>query len=114
MEEFESTTDAERSLISTVCVVYDERDGRVIHVHEFVGDGTGLFGGDGEEDRSRMALETARQHTAPEALRTLHVPRDVRLESEKVYRVDLVSQTLVVREPKRPSLRDLIERRRNL
>jgi hypothetical protein len=56
---------------TTICVVYEERDGRVVHVHEFVGDGTGLFGKDGEEERWRMALETARHHTDSSHLQTL-------------------------------------------
>jgi hypothetical protein len=112
MEEFESTEE-HPDLISTVCVVYDERDGRVVHVHEFVGDGTGLFGEEGEEERARMALETARQHTEPSNLRTLPAPSDFQIEPEKVYRVDVSTHRIVAREPKRPPLRELIKHRLN-
>jgi hypothetical protein len=112
MIEFESTIDGpESSRQSTICVVYDERDGRVVHVHEFIGDGTGLFGKEGEAERAQMALATARQHSEPSVLRTLHAPREFRLEEERVYRVDLGARTLVAREPKRPPMREIIEHR---
>lgn len=84
--------------ISTTCVVYDERDGRVVHAHEFVGDGTGLFGKDGEGERWRMALETARQHDDSSHLQTLNAPSDFRIEPDKIYRVEPSTRRLLPRE----------------
>lgn len=98
---------------SIVCVVYDERDGRIVHSHEFVGDGAGLFGPEGDDERSGKALAIAKQHAEPTRVQTLHLPSDFRLDRDKTYRVDVASREIVTTRSRRPSFRELIERRRN-
>ena len=39
---------------SEICVVYDSSSGRIVLVHEFIGDGTGLYGPEGREERARI------------------------------------------------------------
>ena len=44
--EFQSTQ-KKTAPQSHVCVIYDPHDGRIVHGHVFVGEGTGLFGPEG-------------------------------------------------------------------
>ncbi len=63
------------------CVVYDRRNGRIVSMHQFVGDGTGLFGPEGREERERIARETVKQQhqDVGEADRVvMHAPPDFR------------------------------------
>ncbi len=93
--EFESTQ-RKKAPPSHVCVVYDPRDGRVVHGHEFVGEGDGLFGRDGREERERETLEGARRnHGDTSRFRVLHVPSDFRFAPNVAYRVDTTSEQLV-------------------
>jgi hypothetical protein len=70
MGEYETTSPEERHAdVTTTCVVYDESDGHIVHVHEFIGDGTDLFGPDGEKEQAETALSMARQHADPSRLR---------------------------------------------
>jgi len=85
--EFESTEKREPPR-SYVVVVYDPRDGRIVHGHEFVGR-TGLFSPDGREERERETLEGARRnHGDVSRLAVLHVPAEFRPAPGSVYRVD--------------------------
>ena len=43
MLEFDSTFEEPPPRVE-ICVVYDRRNGRIVSMHQFVGDGTGLFG----------------------------------------------------------------------
>jgi hypothetical protein len=93
--EFEST-ETQKAPPSHVCLVYDPRDGRIVHGHEFIGDGTGLFGPDGQKERERETLEGARRnHGDVSRLRVLHVPAGFRFAPNVAYRVDLESSRLV-------------------
>lgn len=97
MLEFDSTTE-EPAPIVELCAVYDGRSGRIMSMHQFLGDGTGLFGPEGREERERMALHAVRdQHreVAEPDLRVLHAPPDFRPEPMTVYRVDLATSRLV-------------------
>jgi hypothetical protein len=96
MSEFESTTG--EKLVTEVCVLYDPRTGRIVHLHEFIGDGTGLWGPDAKDERERLTVEGAkRRHKDVDRLKALHVPRNVRMEPHVVYGVDLQSGKLVPR-----------------
>jgi hypothetical protein len=102
MIDFESTT-AEPSPKSELCVVYDARDGRIVHMHEFIGDGTAMFAPDAQEDRERIALAAVSDlHGDLENLGVLPTPTDFRLEADAIYRVDqgvlAVSTRLSIRE----------------
>jgi hypothetical protein len=89
MIEFESTRD-EKPPKSETTVVYDPRDGRIVYVHEFIGDGTGLYGPDGREDRARIALQRVkRHHKDAKRFRVMHLPRNFRFKIDTLYRVDV-------------------------
>jgi hypothetical protein len=110
MLEFDSTTEEPPPVVET-CVVYDGRSGRIISMHQFIGDGTGLFGPEGTKERERMALDTVReQHreVGESDRRVMHAPPDFRPEPMTVYRVDPATNRLVTHA----SHRDLIERLR--
>ena len=93
--EFEST-EKKKAPQSRVCVVYDPRDGRIVHGHEFVGEGTGLFGPEGREEREHQTLEGARRnHGDVSLLRVFHVPTDFRFAPNVAYRIDTRSGRLV-------------------
>jgi hypothetical protein len=87
--EFASTRD-EKPPKSETSVVYDPRTGRIVYVHEFIGDGTGLYGPDGREERARIALKRVkRHHKDAERFRVMHLPRNFRFKADTLYRVDL-------------------------
>jgi hypothetical protein len=92
MFEFESTEQVPRSQF---CAVYDQRSGRIVHMHEFVGDEGGIFEPDAAEARERMAWEAAKWHSESAHLRVMHIPADFRPEPDMLYRVDLSSGKLV-------------------
>jgi hypothetical protein len=84
---------------SHVCVIYDPHDGRIVHGHVFVGEGTGLFGLEGRDERERETLEGARRnHGDLSRLRVLHAPADFRFAPNVAYRVDVKGGRLVERE----------------
>ena len=81
--EFESTV-KKKAPASHVCVIYVPRDGRIVHGHEFVGDGTGVFGPEGREEREHQTLEGARRnHGDVSLLRVFHAPADFRFALTK-------------------------------
>ena len=97
MIEFESTHEG-KVPVSETSVVYDARDGVIVYVHEFIGDGTGLYGAGGKAERARLALESARRHLGIGGqLEVLHLPRDFRFARDTLYRVDVAAGTLGVR-----------------
>lgn len=103
--EFEST-EKKQAPPSQVCVVYDPRDGRIVHGHVFVGEGAGLFGPEGRDERERETLEGARRnHGDVSHCRILHVPADFRFDRNVAYRVDTKAERLVEHRkwpPERP------------
>ena len=87
--EFQSTQ-KKTAPPSHVCVIYDPLDGRIVHGHVFVGEGTGLFGLEGRDERERETLEGARRnHGDLSRLRVLHAPAAFRLAPNVAYRVDV-------------------------
>jgi hypothetical protein len=93
--EFESTENT-KAPPSRVCVVYDPRDGRIVHGHTFVGEGTGVFGPKGRDEREQQTLEGARRnHGDVSRLRVFHAPTDFRFAPNVAYRVDTKSSRLV-------------------
>jgi hypothetical protein len=95
--EFESTIKGEK-VTSEVCVAYDKSDGRIVHVHEFVGDGTGTYGPKGREERARLTLESAKRlPKAPKQLEVLRVESGFRWEPKTIYKVDVAKGKLVSR-----------------
>jgi hypothetical protein len=93
--EFEST-EKKAPPRSHVCVVYDPRDGRIVHGHTFVGDGAGMFGPEGREQREHETLEGARRnHGDVSRLDVLHVPAGFCFAANVAYRVDTKSGGLV-------------------
>ena len=96
--EFEST-EKKTAPPSHVCVIYDPHDGRIIHGHVFVGEGSGLFGPEGRDERERETLEGARRNHGDDVshLRVLHAPADFRFAPDAAYRVDVKAGRLVER-----------------
>jgi hypothetical protein len=95
--EFESSSKGDKP-VSQICVVYDPQDGRIVMVHEFIGDGTGVYGPHGQEERARVTLDDAgKNHAAPEQLQVLHLEPNFRPAHNTVYRVDVNSGKLVPR-----------------
>jgi len=92
------------------CVVYDGRHGNIVSRHGFIGDGSGLFGPDGKEERARIALEGAKRHPEADQLKVLHVPPDFRFEPDMLHRVDLKSGRIVAVSG--TALEELIKKRR--
>ena len=78
------------------CIVYDARDGRIILVHDFIGDGkTGVFGHQGQAERERLTLESARQHApSQEHLKTLHLAPEFHWDPHTLYRVEVETGNL--------------------
>lgn len=113
--EFESTEKKKRPQ-SRVCLVYDPSDGRIVHGHEFVGEGSGVFGAEGNQERERETLEGARRnHGDVSRLRVFHVPADFLFASNVAYRVDTKAGRLVERykwppERRRPKLTPVKEK----
>ena len=96
--EFQSTQ-RKTAPPSHVCVIYDPDDGRIVHGHVFVGEGTGLFGLEGRDERERETLEGARRnHGDLSRLRVLHAPADFRFAPNVAYRVDVKGGRLVERD----------------
>ena len=94
--EFESSEKRKKAPKSYVCVIYDPRDGRIVHGHEFVGDGTGLFGPKGSKEREQQTLEGARRnHGDVSLLRVFHAPADFRFLPNVAYRIDTKAGRLV-------------------
>ena len=84
MIEFESTQ-GEKAPKSETTVVYDPRTGRIVYVHEFIGDGP-----EGRDERGRIALQRLKRHSMDASrVRVMHLPRGFRFKSETLYRVDL-------------------------
>jgi hypothetical protein len=97
MAEFESTRER-KPPSSETSVVYDPRNGRIVYAHEFIGDGTGIYGPDGREERARVALEGVRRHHKGAAqLRVMHLPSNFRFEPDTLYRVDRRTGKIAVR-----------------
>lgn len=95
--EFESS-DGKPAPPSHVCVVYDPRDGRIVHGHIFVGRSARLFGPEAREERERETLDGARRiHGDISKLRTFHAPSDFRFAPNVAYRVDTKANRLVER-----------------
>ena len=96
--QFQSTFAAPKPT-SHRCVVYDARDGRIVLVHDFIGDGkSGIFGHQGQAERERNTLESARQHVpSPEHLKTLHLAPEFPWDPYTLYRVDVETGDLKAR-----------------
>ena len=95
MIEFDSTFSHEKPAIE-LCVVYDQRDGRIVHMHGFLsGKVTGILSPDKQKERERVALERAAHHWGAENLKVAHVPRDFKIVPGAMYRFDQQSSKLV-------------------
>jgi hypothetical protein len=94
--EFESSEKSKKPKESHVCVLYDPRDGRIVHGHIFVGNGTGMFGPKGQAERERETREGGqRNHGDISKLKLLHAPGGFRFEPNTKYKVDIKSGGLV-------------------
>jgi len=92
--EFESTLKEAQPVVETV-VVYGG-DGRIVLVHDFIGDGTGLTDAKARAERERITMEDAKQiPNGPSQLKALHIERGFTPEPGTLYRVDVAKGKLV-------------------
>lgn len=94
------------------CVVYDSRDGNVVHTHQFIGDDAYTSETEARNNRARMALQVAEQHCDATHLRVIHAPPSFNLEPGTMCRVDLASGELVTLTEPQYSLREFVEQAR--
>jgi hypothetical protein len=113
MIDFVSTFEGDHPKVE-ICVVYDERDGRIVHTHGFLGDGTGMLAPESKAEREHTALERAACHHGSGHLGVVHAPADFRFERNMVYRYDVKAGKLVGSEHTGFSLPELLERRRKV
>ena len=93
--DFQSTFPAPKPT-SHKCIIYDGRDGRIVLVHEFLGDGkTGVFGQQGQAERERITLESARKQVpSSEHLKALHLAPESHWDPHTLYSVDISTGNL--------------------
>lgn len=108
----ESTFDDQHQKRVTWYVVFDSRDGRVVHIHQFIDDDTYTLETEAPNNRTRMALQVAERYCDPTYLRVLHAPPNFSLEPGAMCRVDLASGELVMLAKPQSSLREFVERAR--
>ncbi|MET0751978.1 MAG: hypothetical protein ABWZ66_01330 [Pyrinomonadaceae bacterium] len=87
-----------------LCVLYDPRDGRIVHFHQVIT----LPGGteDSTAEIEETALETAREHHDISRLRVLHTtPEEFGYDAKKSYRVNPARMSM--EEVPETRLRDL-------
>jgi hypothetical protein len=110
---FESTLE-ERSRQSVHwCLVYDARDGSVVHTHQFIGEDAYTSETEARNSRARMALQVAEKHCDAAHLRVIHAPPSFHLEPETMCRFDLASGELVTLTGPHYSLREFVEQARS-
>jgi hypothetical protein len=93
-------------------VVYDSRNGNVVHTHQFIDideDARTSETGAGNE-RVRIALQVAEQHADVTHLRVIHAPSSFQLKPGMTYRVDVARGELVTLTNPQDSRREFIER----
>src|SRR5512147_1894243 len=88
------------------CVVYDSRNGNVVHTHQFIGDDAYTSGTEAINNCARIALQVAEQHCDPTHIRVIHAPPGFHLEPGVKYRVDITSDELVTLTEPQYSLRE--------
>lgn len=76
------------------CLVYDTRDGRVIHIHEFIA--LDIDNAASTEELERQALSHVVRREDPSYLRVLHPPAEMLPDPTVVYRVNLRDGALQV------------------
>jgi hypothetical protein len=111
MIDFVSTLEGDRPTVE-MCVVYDERDGRIVHTHGFIGDGTGMLAPAAEAQRAKAAFERAAHHHGADNLRVAHVPHGFRFQADAPYRFDVKAGELVSLSQPATSAAELVKRRR--
>ncbi len=108
----ESTFGEQSSERTSWSVVYDSRDGSVVHIHQFIGEDTRISEKEARNHRAQLALQVAEQRYDAQYLRVIHAPPKFRLDIGEMCRVDLGCDELVkLTEPQYSySLREFVER----
>jgi hypothetical protein len=78
-------------------VVYDSRNGNVLHTHQFIDMDKDVYTAETEagNDRGRMALQAAEQHGDATHLRVIQAPAGFQFELGMTCRVDVATGELV-------------------
>jgi len=85
--------------VSHRCLVYSQVDGRVVHIHEFIGKPESGDKPDKSAAREKLALEHAericdKERVKKSDLKVLHNPPEFERKTGKEYRVDVKSGKL--------------------
>jgi hypothetical protein len=93
-------------------VVYDSRNGNVLHTHQFIDMDEAASPAETEagNDRARIALQVAEQNGDAAHLRVIQAPDSFQLEPGMTCRVDVATGELVTRTDPHYSRRGFIER----
>jgi hypothetical protein len=93
-------------------VVYDSRNGNVVHTHQFIDIDEDARTSEREagNERVRIALQVAKQHADATDLRVIHAPASFQPEPGMTYRVDVARGELVTLTHPQDSRREFIER----
>ena len=91
-------------------VVYDSRDGSVVHIHQFIGEDVSVPETEARKTRAQTALQVAEQHCDSKHLRVAHAPPDFQLEPGAMCRIDPASGELIKLTEPQYSLREFVER----
>jgi hypothetical protein len=94
------------------CVVYDTRNGNVVHTHQFIGDDDYQSDTETRNNRARKVMQVANQHCDLTHLRVIHAPPSFHLEPGTMCRVDLESGELVTLTEPQYSLREFVKQAR--
>ena len=107
---FESTLREQPPQRTDWAVVYDSRDGKVVHIHQFIGGDARISEKEARKARAQIALQVAEQHCDSKHLRVMLAPPNFHLEPGAMCRVDLASGELVQLMEPQYSLREFVER----
>lgn len=105
---FESTLRERENQGAHWCVVFDSRNGNVVHTHLFIDHNTESCETEDLEAHARTALQVAQQVCDASYLQVMHAPPDFHFEPGMTCHVDLASgKLLAIIEPN--ALRDMIK-----
>jgi hypothetical protein len=93
-------------------VVYDSRNGNVVHTHQFIDMDKDAYTAETEagNDRARIALQAAEQQGDAAHLRVIQAPASFRLEPGMTCRVDVATGELVTLTDPHHSRREFKDR----
>jgi hypothetical protein len=96
--------------LSKVCVLFDPKDGRIVHVHGVTTIGKGHGCSKSELEQRTLSHAKARGHSVS-GLKTLHVPLSA-IRQRGALKVDAKGESLVPLSPAPPPAREMFAKHR--